>query len=390
MSRNQYLIITMNINLLKKLKSVPILLFLLPMILYFLGLFILFFACDVDFLSFFKKQLIYLVVFLTIIFLLIVIDIRIIYRLSYFFFFTCILLLIYAFFLGDSVMGARRWIDLLGVTFQPAELMKVAVILSFSKFLNDNNIFLNKSSVICFINDKKSELMSKVNFLLYLLTNIFIIFLIFIQPDLGTSVIVLLLILMLFFVVACPIKYFVFLGLLFLCMIPVLWPYLKDYQKNRILVFFNPSIDPKGSGYNILQSKIAIGSGGFIGKGINNGTQSNLKFLPEYKTDFIFSHFAEETGFIGVFCLILLYVLLVMYLFFLADNVNNKFQKLVILSFAILIFIHCFINISMTIGILPVVGIPLPFISYGGSVTFCLVSCLGLSMNAYINKNVKL
>ena len=208
------------------------------------------------------------------------------------------------------------------------------------------------------------------------------------QPDLGTALIILLGGISLFWISGLNYKYFIVGVFSILCSLPVLWQYLKDYQKDRVLTFFNPERDPLGNGYHIMQSKIALGSGGIFGKGYMEGTQSHLNFLPEMQTDFIFTMLGEEFGFIGTLLLLLMYAALIMISIRLALKSRSLFSKYLSLGVCNVFFIYVFVNIGMVTGLLPVVGVPLPFISYGGSSMLAVMFGFGLLMNCYINRNI--
>ena len=185
-------------------------------------------------------------------------------------------------------------------------------------------------------------------------------------------------------------KYFISGILGFILSLPILWQYLKEYQKDRVFTFFNPERDPLGNGYHITQSKIALGSGGIFGKGYMEGTQSHLNFLPEMQTDFIFTMFGEEFGFIGSIILILLYMVLIGIAIRMALTSKSLFSKFLSLGVCSVFFIYVFVNIGMVTGLLPVVGVPLPFISYGGSSMLAVMFGFGLLTNCYINYNTTL
>ena len=211
-----------------------------------------------------------------------------------------------------------------------------------------------------------------------------------IQPDLGTSIIILIGAGSIFWIVGVNYKYFLS-AFTFVCIsIPVGWQYLHNYQKERVYTFFNPERDPLGNGYHIMQSKIALGSGGFSGKGYLEGTQSHLNFLPEMHTDFIFTMYGEEFGFIGTFALLIIYISIILVSFNLAIKSRSNFGRYLSCGLIFLFFSHVFINIAMVMGLLPVVGVPLPLISYGGSSMMATMIGFGLIMNCYINKDTML
>ena len=207
------------------------------------------------------------------------------------------------------------------------------------------------------------------------------------QPDLGTSILIAGTGVIIIWLAGLNIKYFVYSTLLLIVSLPFVVSLLKPYQKSRILTFFNPDRDPLGAGYQIIQSKIAIGSGGFFGKGFLKGTQSYLEFLPEKHTDFIFTLFSEEFGFIGSIILLLLYILLIYRIISIGFYAKSFFSKLFCFGFASAIFLYIFVNISMVLGLLPIVGAPLPIMSYGGSSMMAIMLGLGIAMSCKLYKD---
>jgi rod shape determining protein RodA len=212
--------------------------------------------------------------------------------------------------------------------------------------------------------------------------------LVLLEPDLGTAIILLLVSFSILLFLGLSRRSIVVLFLLGTASLPAGWLFLKDYQKDRILTYLDPSRDPLGSGYHILQSKIAIGSGGFWGKGFLHGTQSSLHFLPEQHTDFIFSVFAEEWGFVGSMVLLLAYLAVILWAFHLSTRAKDLFGMIVSLGITFLLFWHVAINIAMGTGLLPVVGIPLPLFSYGGSFLFVVLLSVGVLVNIYLRRFV--
>ena len=297
---------------------------------------------------------IYKIVFgLMLMFLISLLDIEFWKRNAYLFYFLGLILLIWVSFYGYLGKGARRWINVFGFNFQPSEIMKIFIIISLTKFFDE----------------KKIQEPRDYLFLILPIILVLIPFsLILSQPDLGTAMLILFVSIIIFFISGINWKFFAFFGILGLMVAPYLWGALKEYQKQRILTLFNPENDPLGSGYHIIQSQIAVGSGGFFGKGWLKGTQSHLDFLPEKHTDFIFSMLGEEFGFFGTLSVIGL-ICLITYLAynitgrFIHDNFNRTLGYGIISNF----FFASLINMSMVIGILPIVGLPLPLVSYGGS-----------------------
>ncbi len=278
---------------------------------------------------------------------------------------------------GQVRMGARRWLDFGLFSLQPSEFAKLAALFLTARMFT---VYLGGFSAGCLDSFKKEVLYPFLPLLA-------IIFLIYRQPDLGTSLVIIFLFsLMAWGCGMRRINLFIIL-LAFITCIPVGWHFLKPYQRERIMVFLNPNIDPLGTGYTIIQSKIAIGSGGLLGKGFLAGTQSQLNFIPARHTDFIFTVVAEEWGFVGVCVLLFLYYLLLVNILDIAGTSRDKFGMYLAVGIFSLFFIHIFINIAMVSGLLPVVGIPLAFLSYGGSYYLINFILLGIAVNIYrLNK----
>ena len=294
------------------------------------------------------------------------INYRYYYGLAYVLYGVNLALLIAVCFFGQKAMGAQRWLSIFGLTFQPSELSKVAIIIVLSRIFSssEKNRFLQ-------------------DFMLPLGLVIINALIIFKQPDLGTALIIV----FLFFAIGLFSKvnksYFICLALIVLVLSPFAVGSLKDYQKRRLTVFLNPDIDPLGSGYTIIQSKIAIGSGKILGKGFLAGTQNQFNFLPERHTDFIFTIIAEEWGFVGGVFLLILYWLLLNRILQATSNIRDNFGYFLSLGISLLFFSHIFVNIGMTLGILPVVGLPLIFLSYGGTNLLVSFMLLGVFFNIY-------
>jgi len=306
--------------------------------------------------------------------LIAIIDLRIIYNFAYTFYITTLLLLLFVELMGKSVMGATRWLDLGFFTIQPSELVKVSVVMMLAKFFHEQN----------------SSNASDFTLILPLIASIIPIALVIKQPDLGTGIITLIVVCFMFFAAGVKRIYFIISGIAGLAAMPAIWFMLYDYQRSRILTFIDPEADPLGKGYNIIQSKIAIGSGGLFGKGLLSGTQGPLSFLPEYETDFIFSFLTEELGFIGGIMLLVLYSLIIISSLSVAINCRSKFAKLLTIGIVTLFFCHIFINIAMVMGLLPAVGVPLPLISYGRTMMVSMLLGFGLIMNAAVNRHKNL
>ena len=279
-----------------------------------------------------------------------------------------VLLLIF----GGERYGAKRWIDLGPFSLQPSEFVKITVILALALFLEQRR--------------EKTGTLGNFIFAGALVAPAFIM--IFLQPDLGTAVVLIPILFSMLFICGERVKYlFVTMGLGLLSL-PFLWSLLKGYQKSRLMVFINPNIDPLGAGYTIIQSRIAIGSGGLFGKGWLQGTQSHLKFLPERHTDFIFSVIGEEWGFIGAIVLIGLYSLVIARGVRIISNIDDVYGKAIAAGIVTLLSFQVLVNISMAVGLMPVVGLPLPVISYGGSSTVATLIAMGflLSISRRVNR----
>ena len=355
-----------------KLQSINYPLLGLIITLFFVGLAALYSISNGDFNSWPLKHSQRFILGLVIFFLVIFFDLRLIFGYAYLIFFLSIISLAIIPFFGIESNGATRWINIAGISLQPSEFVKYTLILALAKYFHSIN---NDSGFI-------------KTLIIPLIITIVPVFLVITQPDLGTALIILIGGISLFWISGLNYKYFIVGVFSILCSLPVLWQYLKDYQKDRVLTFFNPERDPLGNGYHIMQSKIALGSGGIFGKGYMEGTQSHLNFLPEMQTDFIFTMLGEEFGFIGTLLLLLIYAALIMISIRLALKSRSLFSKYLSLGVCNVFFIYVFVNIGMVTGLLPVVGVPLPFISYGGSSMLAVMFGFGLLMNCYINRNI--
>ena len=296
-------------------------------------------------------------------------------RFAYIIYGMSLILLILVALMGYTSMGATRWISLAGVRIQPSEMMKLSLALALARYfhcLNPSCIYRNSAIIIPFI--------------MVLLPTLLIIK----QPDLGTALILLFLGGGMFFIAGISIWKFVVVIISGVAAAPLLWSRLHLYQKKRIFTFLQPENDPLGAGYNLLQSKIAIGSGGFYGKGFLEGTQSQLSFLPEKQTDFIFTMFAEEWGFIGGMVVIFLYSLVLFISMRIGLKTQNHFGRILAAGITILLFFHFFVNIGMVMGLIPIVGVPLPLISHGGTIMVTLMIGVGLLQNIYLHREERL
>lgn len=274
------------------------------------------------------------------------------HSLAYLFYLLILSMLIYVLLFGVTSQGSQRWISLYFINLQPSELMKIAIIICFARFYHR----VQTQDV-----DKIRNIIEPIVLLLLP------IYLVISQPDLGTSILIALSGLSVIWLAGVKVRYFVYTFLTLLVSAPFAISFLKPYQKSRILTFFDPERDPLGAGYQILQSKIAVGSGGFLGKGYLKGTQSYLEYLPEKHTDFIFTLFSEEFGLMGSLILLTLYAIMLYRIIGIGNNSKSYFSKFYCFGFATALFIYITVNMSMVLGLLPIVGSPLPIMSYGGS-----------------------
>jgi rod shape determining protein RodA len=284
-----------------------------------------------------------------------------------------ILLLLSVFVLGKEVKGAKSWIDLGPVNFQPSEVVKIGFILAFAKHLE-----LRK--------DKMNSLLDVSISLAYIIVPISLILL---QNDTGTALVFLFISAIMFFAAGINYKYIIGAVITFVLSTPLLWFFaLQPHQKNRILVFLNPELEPLGKGYHVIQSKTAIGSGQFFGKGLFNGTLNNNGFIPERHTDFIFSVLGEELGFVGAVVVVILFTILLFRCIHIAKVAKDTYGMLICTGVTAMYLFHVLENIGMTIGIMPVTGIPLPFVSYGGSSLITNLLAIGLVINVGMRRQV--
>ena len=291
---------------------------------------------------------------------------------SFFIFLILLLLLFFVKFYGIQSQGSRRWVNLYIINLQPSELMKIGIILFLSNYYHK----ISEGDV------------NKVKYLLYPVIAILAPFILVIsQPDLGTGILILLSGVVVTWLAGVRWKIFAYLSLGAIVLAPISISFLKPYQKSRILTFLNPDSDPLGAGYQIIQSKIAIGSGGLFGKGFLNGSQAYLNFLPEKHTDFIFTLFSEEFGFIGSILMVFLYFLITYRIIKIGNETRSIFGKLYCYGFANAFFIYVAVNMSMVLGLLPIVGAPLPILSYGGSSMLAIMFGLGIVMSCNVHKN---
>jgi rod shape determining protein RodA len=311
-------------------------------------------------------------VFFGLFFLVSLIQIRFWHDQSYLIYILFFILLLGVKYFGLTSSGSKRWLDLYFMNLQPSELMKVGLILFLAKYYHRVSI----------------ENMNSIRYLfLPIIALIAPLLLVATQPDLGTSILIAAGGIIVAWLAGVRIKFFVYSSIAFLSLLPVAISFLKPYQKSRILTFLNPERDPLGAGYQIIQSKIAIGSGGLFGKGFLNGSQSYLDYLPEKHTDFIFTLFSEEFGFFGSLSILLLYALIISRIIKIGTLTRSTFGKLYCYSFATAFFIYVVVNMMMVLGLLPIVGSPLPIMSYGGSSMMAIMFGLGIVMSCKIHKD---
>ena len=361
-----------SLSIIDRIREINIFLVCLLLTTFLFGLLSLYSVADANFDPWARNHLIRFVISAILFFIISIIDIKIILKLTYPLFVINILVLVLIMFIGTETYGATRWIRIAGVSLQPSEFIKVSLILCLAKYYH---------SIPIIEASKISRMIIPV------IITLIPVGLVIIQPDLGTSIIILIGAGSIFWIVGINYKYFIVALLSACASIPVGWQYLHNYQKERVFTFFNPERDPLGNGYHIMQSKIALGSGGFAGKGYLEGTQSHLNFLPEMHTDFIFTMYGEEFGFIGTFLLLIIYLSIILVSFNLATKSRSSFGKYLSCGLIFLFFSHVFINVGMVMGLLPVVGVPLPLISYGGSSMLATMIGFGLIMNCYINRD---
>ena len=317
-----------------------------------------------------KSHFIKLIVFTVMMLIFSFINIKFWFSIGYFSYFVVISLLVWTYLFGITSSGSKRWIDLYFINLQPSELMKIFIILCLAKYFHRMKL-------------------ENVNSIYTILTSLIIIILpmglVIVQPDLGTSVLIAISGIAVLWFAGINYKYFIYTILGFLILLPFIIAFLKPYQKLRVLTFLNPDRDPLGAGYQIIQSKIAVGSGGIFGKGFLKGTQSYLEFLPEKHTDFIFTLFSEEFGFVGSALLLIIYVIIIYRIIAIGASSRSYFAKIFCYSFGAAIFVYITINMSMVLGLLPIVGSPLPIMSYGGSSMLATMMGFGVVMSARVH-----
>ncbi len=359
-----------DITLIQKIKNLDYILLTSVIVLSATSVFVMYSTDGGEVLFHTKNHFVKLVAFFPLMIFVAFFNIKFWHNFSYIIYFIVILLLIYVSFFGIKSSGSQRWMDVYFFVLQPSELMKIAIIMCLAKYyhrlkIENVNSFTSLTIVLSVI----------------LIPTIFVVS----QPDLGTSILIALSGLIILWLGGVKIKYFIYSFFTFLISLPFIISFLKPYQKLRILTFLDPDRDPLGAGYQIIQSKIAIGSGGLNGKGFLKGTQSYLDFLPEKHTDFIFTLFSEEFGFIGSVGLLILYSIIIFRIVRIGSISRSNFARLFCFGYAFAIFIYIVVNLSMVLGLLPIVGSPLPIMSYGGSSMLATMIGFGIVLSAKIN-----
>ncbi len=356
-------------SFLQKLKSFDFVLLFCILIVGIISSFSMYSTDGGEFLYHTKSHIVRFSVFFTMMIFLSFINIRYWHTTGYIFYFFILGLLIWASFFGITASGSQRWVNLYIINLQPSELMKIAIIVCFAKFFHRVQL-------------KNVNTLKNILFPIVIL--VIPIVLVISQPDLGTSILIALSGLVVLWLSGVNVKYFVYSTLVLIIAAPFVISFLKPYQKRRILTFFDPEKDPLGAGYQIIQSKIAVGSGGIMGKGFLKGTQSYLEFLPEKHTDFIFTLYSEEFGFIGSILLLILYAIIILRIIVIGSSSRSFFGRLFCYGFAASLFIYISVNMCMVLGLLPIVGSPLPIMSYGGSSMLATMVGFALVMSTKI------
>ena len=301
------------------------------------------------------------------------INIRLFFKGAYIFYGVSLMLLVFVELAGEVGMGAQRWIDFGVIRLQPSELMKISVVIVLARYFHIRSF---------------QEIGNPLHLAIPAFLILVPVALVIKQPDLGTAIMMALSGLVIFFIAGVRMWKFILLFLGGVALVPIIWQFLLEYQKKRILTFLSPEIDPLGAGYHLMQSKIALGSGGLYGKGFIQGSQSHLNFLPEIQTDFIFTMLAEEFGLLGGLVVLLLFFLISCYGLILSFFMASKFARFLTIGMITTLFLYVFINIGMVMGLLPIVGVPLPFISYGGSALLTSMTAIGLIISCHVHRDV--
>ena len=320
-----------------------------------------------------KSHILRFGVFFTMFFVISFFQIRFWYKTSTIFYLSIFILLLAVKYFGLTSSGSQRWLNLYFMNLQPSELMKVALILFLAKYYHRIST---------------TDVNRIKHLFLPIVALIAPVLLVVTQPDLGTSILIAIGGIVVAWLAGVRVKFFTYASILFISLMPIAISFLKPYQKARILTFLNPDRDPLGAGYQIIQSKIAIGSGGLFGKGFLNGSQSYLDYLPEKHTDFIFTLFSEEFGFFGSVTILFIYSLIIYRIVQIGNITRSSFGKLYCYSFATAFFVYVAVNMGMVLGLLPIVGAPLPIMSYGGSSMMAMMIGLGIVMSCKVYKDV--
>tara|TARA_B100001248_G_scaffold254250_1_gene232397 strand:- start:83 stop:1102 length:1020 start_codon:yes stop_codon:yes gene_type:complete len=320
-----------------------------------------------------KSHILRFGVFFTMFFVISFFQIRFWYKTSTVFYLSIFILLLAVKYFGLTSSGSQRWLNLYFMNLQPSELMKVALILFLAKYYHRIST---------------TDVNRIKHLFLPIVALIAPVLLVVTQPDLGTSILIAIGGIVVAWLAGVRVKFFTYASILFISLMPIAISFLKPYQKARILTFLNPDRDPLGAGYQIIQSKIAIGSGGLFGKGFLNGSQSYLDYLPEKHTDFIFTLFSEEFGFFGSVTILLIYSVIIYRIVQIGNITRSSFGKLYCYSFATAFFVYVAVNMGMVLGLLPIVGAPLPIMSYGGSSMMAMMIGLGIVMSCKVYKDV--
>ena len=359
-----------NLDILQKVKNFDYILLICILLLGFISLATMYSTDGGQVLFHTKSHFIKLTVFTVMMIFFSFINIKYWFSIGYLSYLGIAVLLICTYFFGITSSGSKRWIDLYFINLQPSELMKIFIILCLAKYFHRMKL-------------------QNINSIYTILTSLIIILLpmglVIVQPDLGTSILIAISGIAVLWFAGVNYKYFIYTLLGFVISLPFIIAFLKPYQKLRVLSFLNPDRDPLGAGYQIIQSKIAVGSGGVFGKGFLKGTQSYLEFLPEKHTDFIFTLFSEEFGFIGSAVLLLIYAIIIYRIVAIGANSRSYFAKIFCYSFGASIFVYITINMSMVLGLLPIVGSPLPIMSYGGSSMLATMTGFGIVMSSRVH-----
>ncbi len=357
-------------NILQKVRNFDYILFLCILLLGLISLATMYSTDGGELLFHTKSHFLKFIIFTFLMILISFLNIRYWFTIGYLGYLIVVIMLVWTINFGITASGSQRWIDLYFINIQPSELMKICIILCLAKFFHRKRL-------------------ENVNSFYSVIISLIIIFLpmslVIIQPDLGTSLLISISGIIVLWFAGLNHKYFFYSFLITVISLPFIISFLKPYQKLRVLTFLNPDRDPLGAGYQIIQSKIAVGSGGLFGKGFLKGTQSYLEFLPEKHTDFIFTLFSEEFGFFGSVFLLLIYTIIIYRIIRTGVISRSYFAKIFCYSFGASMFVYIVINMSMVLGLLPIVGSPLPIMSYGGSSMLATMIGFGIVMSAKIH-----